>query len=514
MLAPAVISRAGRQRASQANVFPLPSPEGGLNARDALDQMPITDAVELTNWFPDFGRITTRRGFTEHAVGVGSSTVETLADYQAGLVRKLLAAGDGSIYDVTTAGTGVSLASGFTSNRWQTAILNGDQGWVNGVDAPQLFNGTTVAAMTVSGTGLTVTNLVGVHVFKNISFFWETDSADFWYSALSTMGGVLTKFPLNQVAGIGGRIVNVVSWTRDGGDGPDDLIAFILSSGAVAVYQGIDPGADFSIIGVFQIGEPVNIRGTLKVGGDAILVTRDGYAPLSRALPSGRSARGYKVGDKIVSAAIKQVAATAGQFGWQLAHYPEGRYMLVNYPRNTPGKFDQHVVNLETGAWCTFTGMDASCWAHHDNKLFFGADAGRVFQADTGTNDNGSDIVATARQAFTWCGARGARKQLTAVRVILESDAAIPLELSVDKDFALSRDDVDPVLIGEGEGSSLWDVAQWDVSLWADDPKPKIATLARGRIGDSFGLRLRIATKGQSVSWNGSHLIWRRAGIT
>ena len=82
-------------------------------------------------------------------------------------------------------------------------------GLVNGTDTPQQFNGTSVSSLTVTGSGLTSTNLIGITVFKNRTFFWEDDSQDFWYSALNTLGGTVNKFPLSRVGDFGGKLISV-----------------------------------------------------------------------------------------------------------------------------------------------------------------------------------------------------------------------------------------------------------------------------------------------------------------
>lgn len=93
----------------------IPAPIGGWNARDALDKMDASDAVKLVNWIPRGSYVQSRGGYTVLQSGLGGS-VETLAPY-AGNSNLLLAAADGKFWDVTI--TPVTIASGFTSDRWQ-----------------------------------------------------------------------------------------------------------------------------------------------------------------------------------------------------------------------------------------------------------------------------------------------------------------------------------------------------------------------------------------------------------
>ena len=78
--------------AAQAAARPVsvPAPITGWNARDALDEMPATDAVLLDNWYPDYSGCAVRNGFVLYASGVNSSPVRTLAEYNAGAIRHSL----------------------------------------------------------------------------------------------------------------------------------------------------------------------------------------------------------------------------------------------------------------------------------------------------------------------------------------------------------------------------------------------------------------------------------------
>src|SRR6185312_16356173 len=98
----------------------VPAPTGGWNARDPLAAMPPTDAVIMINTFPRTGDVITRNGNVNWVTGM-TGPVETLMEYDGGLANpKLFAAANHVFYDVSIAGTvGVSVASGFTNNRWQ-----------------------------------------------------------------------------------------------------------------------------------------------------------------------------------------------------------------------------------------------------------------------------------------------------------------------------------------------------------------------------------------------------------
>ena len=466
--------------------------------------MKETDAVRLDNLYPGFNQVELRGGYAEHATGVGSGAVETLAVYEAGSVAKMLAAGGGGIEDATSAGAASSLATGFTSNRWQTANFNGQMGLVNGADAPQVYDGSTISAMTVSGTGLTVTNLVGINVFKSRTYYWENNSQDFWYSATNTLGGTLTKFPLSRVGQFGGNLTMMVTWSRDGGDGLDDLAVFVMSSGDAIVYQGSDPGdsANWSLVGVFRLGSPVNIRGAIKVAGEVVVATADGYASLSRALPVGRTAPRANVSDRIVSAVVEQIRLTGSEFGWSMGFYPRKNMLLVNYPATSTGEFNQHVLNLATGAWCRFLDIPARQFVVFQDDLYFAGAGGKTYKADTGFADDGGSIDAEGLTAYSYLGARGRNKMAQLVRPVVASDGTLPLTIDVERDFGVAVKALNPVNFFPADtGSAEWDTATWDVDSWAGESLARDKWLDRGGLGYSFAMRLRYSGANREFKW-------------
>ncbi|MCG8435496.1 MAG: LamG domain-containing protein [Gammaproteobacteria bacterium] len=309
-----------------------------------------------------------------------------------------------------------TLKTGFTIGRWQTANFNAQQLWVNGRDTPQVFNGQTFSNSTISGP-TDVTKLVGVNIFKNRVYVWEEDSQDFWYGATNAIGGVFTKFPLSRVGRKGGKLVFMATWTIDGGEGQDDHAVFVMSTGETLIYKGSSPAdTNWSLIGVFEIGEPLGIRAWTKVGGDILIATREDHVFLGDVL------RNRVKRSKISGKARDDAKLYADNTGWEIINYPQGGMLLVNVPVSSTN-FDQHVLNTVTGAWTTFDGMNARTWATFKGDLVFGGGSGTVFKADTGSDDNGTNISLSCEQAWTDLGAKR-RKLLNTFEPILESSAS------------------------------------------------------------------------------------------
>lgn len=461
------------------------------------------EAVNLVNWFPGQGDCSLRGGFTSHATGLGGS-VETVGEFNAGSTRKMFAAANNNIWDTTSAGAGTSLKSGFTSNRWQWAQFDDATGGarvglVNGADAPQNYNGTTVSAMSISGSGLTPATLDGINIFKNRSYFWASTTQDFWYSATNALGGALTKFPLGRVAGTGGNLISMGTWSRDGGDGPDDLAAFILSSGDVVVYAGDNPGdaAAWGLVGVYKIGAPMGIRACQKVGGDLIIATRNGYVPMSKVLMSREAKQDEALSDKIRKAVLAATRSYSANFGWQVLLYPSANMAIFNVPVSATG-FEQHVVNTLTGAWCKFQGMNAHAWGLYNSLLYFGG-SGVVYKADNGRSDAGVAITASGQTAWNYLGSRKTHKRFVAMRALIETDGALTFAAGLGVDFG-------PIQLQQTESSvagnsSPWDTSPWDTSPWSDESTVNDNWQSAEGIGYNVSARVDVVTSTRSAKW-------------
>lgn len=440
----------------------LPAPVKGWNARDPWPEMDRAEAIQLDNMFPEFDGVRLRRGYDAHATGTGS--VLTLHSYRYGALNKLLAFSNGNIWDVTSTGAATSLDSTVSTGIWSVLNFGPYAIMVNGTDTPRKYDGTAVTTTTYTGTGLTPEGFVGVSSFKNRLFFWEANSLAFWYGGTQNIAGNLEKFDLSYIAALGGKITALGTWSIDAGDGIDDVFVIILSSGQILIYQGTDPGDAnaWALNGIFQIGEPISERGLVKFGGDLVIMTADGYTPLSRALPLGRTNNSVSISDKISGAVKEAVRINKNSTGWQAIQYPKGGYLLFNVPTGIGG-FDQHIMNTSTGAWCRFTNQPAQCWAVHSDNLYFGA-ANGVYRADSGTADNGADIQFDARTAFSQMAAQGRQKRWTMVRPVMRISGQIPLSIRLSIDYGT----VEPsaaTTSGSAPGA-IWDVAIWDVDFW------------------------------------------------
>lgn len=504
-------SNAARTAAVQA-------PVGGWNTRDALDDMPEEDAVLLDNWVPYFGYCAVRNGYTAFCSGLGA-TVKTLIELNAGANRWFIACAGTKIFHITS-GTAIDITGSAVINnaKWQWAQFDDAAGgariaMVNGNNAPLAIypsGGTPVASpLTIAGTGLIPSDLDGICVHKSRSYFWDSGTQDFWYSATNALGGSLTKFPLGRVTGTGGNLVAMSSWTVDGGDGVDDLAVFLLSSGDVFVYAGDDPGENWALIGRYKIGAPVAIRGLAQYGGDLVVITKDGYIPMSANFLAARS-KVQAFSDKITPTVVDAIADNPGDERWEVLVYPGGLKMIINVPVST-NVVQQHVMNTRTGAWCRYIGIPAQTWGIYNDHVYFGSSDGTVYKAEYGATDNGSPITGDGIPAWNYFGSRSRLKHWTAVQPVLRSNGA-----SLSYGIAL-RTDFDPALKPASQGVASAATTAWGSpwgSPWAIGEQVFRAWRGIAGIGYNAGVRLTVSpAANQSVQWLSTNYLFKAGGL-
>ena len=489
-----------------SSVKAIPAPVKGWNVRDALADLDEEYASILDNWFPQEGRVDSRPGYSEYCSGLGGD-VETLAEYISGSARKFLGMANGNVWDISTS-TPSSLSSGYTNNRWDWAMLDTTMGLVNGADNPITYNGTATAAMTVSGP--TITDLIGVHVFQGRSYFWEDNSQSVWYSAVNTMGGTLTEFPLGRIGSFGGKMLAMGSWTHDSGAGPDDYAVFFLSSGDTIVYQGTDPGA-WDVVGRFKLAPLIARRAIIQAGGDLIAVTKDGYVSLMGAITQGRLTDRGIISDQINPAVTDAISKYGGNWGWEAFHYPAGNMLMFNIPRSTNGTYEQHVWNTNTGAPTRFKNIASRTWGLYDDEAYFGGN-GSVYKFDSTREDAGSIIYMDGLCAPTWLGSRARNKHLVMLMPVMAANTTIPLSAKALPDFSA------PDVSFSGNTYPLtgaaWNVAAWNVSNWAGEgTRTQTNWLQAGEYGYNFRTRVKVTGNNQLTRWYSINYMYENGGL-
>lgn len=490
----------------------LPPPTKGWNVRDSLAAMDPQDAVVLDNWFPTGGGVVTRNGYSIFAtvapggafssgfsfgfdIGV-SSPVKTLVELNGGTHRKFIAAANGTISDISGGGLGAPLKSGFANDGWQSTSFLARLFLANGADTLQVYDGTTVADSTF--TGVALNTLMGVVQYQQRLFFWPVNSTQFYFAPLNSISGALSPYDLAAFSPNGGNLVAVTTYSHDGGNGVQDFIVFVMSSGDCLIYFGNDPSdaTAWSLVGRYRISPPVSPRAVCNYGAEAFLTTFDDHVPLQQQLVA------LKLGQlpprsKISNAVQAAVSANFSLFGWQSLYYPRGRYLLFNIP-NPDGTFDQHICN--TGSpdqpWSRFRNQNAFCWGLYNNSLYFGTADGTIYLADNGSLDGTMMVHAVAQQAWNTFG-DPLRKRVTAARPLLQTTGAQAVSFALGYDFG----DLNITnAITAGAAGSPWDTSPWDTTPWSPENTVSQAWRIAGGTGAAIGVGLDVAVT-QPMQW-------------
>ncbi|MFC3231268.1 hypothetical protein ACFOGJ_28730 [Marinibaculum pumilum] len=494
----------------------VPAPVGGWNARDALADMPATDAVILDNWFPGTDRVTLRRGSAAHVTGL-PGPVESLLDYVAADgTGELWAVADGGIYDARAAAAGpLATVSGLSNSRFQSVQIQTAGGKyllaVNGADAPRLYDGSSWS--TASFTGPTVADLVWCNLHQRRLWFGARDSLTAWYLGVNAIGGTATAFPLGGIASLGGYVMAMGTWSRDGGAGSDDVALFLTSEGEAIVYQGTDPSdaATWALVGVFRIGKPIGRRCMIKMGADLVMITQDGYVFASSILSVDRSqSQRVALSSQINAAVNEAVREHGGLPGWQALAYAGGQMLIFNVPTSAATAV-QHVFNTNTRRPCRFTGIDALCWGLLGGHAHFGTADGRVCRFDTGTDDAGTAIAGDALQAFSYFRMPGRVKAFKRVRPIFQSAQAPAVALDLNLDFQIQAPTAAAVPAANAAG--IWGSSKWGQFAWGGGTQTFKGWREVRGFGHAASLRVRVVSDTARPSWLSTDWLFLPGGI-
>lgn len=491
-------------------------PVEGWDTREALSDMPEKRAVILDNWFPSTDKVTVRRGYSSHATGM-SGDVETLLEY-TGVdgTNELFAVNGGAIYDISSAGAvGAAVVSGLTNSRFQQVQIGTSGGQfllcMNGADTPRTYNGSAWANASI--TGPTAANLIWCNLHQRRLWFGEKDSLSAWYLAVNSISGAATEFPLAGLAKKGGYIMAMGTWTRDGGDGQDDVAVFITSEGEIIVYSGTDPSSTstWSLVGVFEIGRPIGRRCMIKAGSDLVIVTQDGFIPMSASLIRDRSqSEMVALSQQINKAVNDAVRDYSTEYGWQPFLYPRGTQMIFNVPQGND-TFHQYVFNTITGAPCRFTGINAVCWGLKGNEAFFGGTDGVVYKYDDGTSDAGTNIEYDALQAFNHFGTQERKKAFKAAEPIFQSNGNPNVAVDLNLDYQIKK--FQGVTAASPSSAATWGVSKWGIGTWGGADQVYRGWRGVRGIGRSAALRIRGETTGPRPSWLATNFLYVPAGM-
>lgn len=478
--------------------IPVPAPTLGMNTRDGVQSLQPTECRSLRNMIAERGKCAIRSGKTAHQTISGASSIGTLFAHEGVSSDVLLAAAGGEIYNAT--GTPSALTSNsYSSDVWSMVQFNDTTVGVNGTDTPFAFDGSSVGASGLSGSGLTISNLRTVHVVGIRMWFTEIDSADVWYLGVNAVTGTLTKFQLSQETK-GGYCVGIYGY------GPYTI--FVMSSGQIVTYQG-DPGTDFSQVKALAAPRPVGYDPGVDVNGEPVIMTASGPLPfetIAKGIDDGSTDQGPW--GKIAPDWAVDFETSGANAGWNAVFF-KGLVILNVQVDSSTSK--QWVFNTRTQSWSYFDGLDGFDFAEIGGTLYVGDKASNQIWTYSGSTDDGASITATIRGGFIYPFQAQVNGQYTSARINASATGSVTAQIQVDTDYRELGIDA-PEIPLSSSGSGPWGES-WGVG-WGTNGQPILRWSGVKGFGRSVAAVAQFNSQADDLEYFGIDLIGARAGIT
>lgn len=330
----------------------------------------------------------------------------------------------------------------------------------------------TASSITVTNVATSALSQVWAH--KSRLWFVQKDTQDAWYLPSEAIGGAATKFPLGSVFNKGGALLFGATWSADSGDGLDDQCVFVSEQGEIAVYQGTDPGSasTWALVGVYEIGKPLDKHAHFRLGGNLAIVAEEGITPITDAVQKDRaalteSALTYPIEDAWQDAiARRSVATPITATLWR-----DQAMLMIGTPSKVDGQEVAFVANARTGAWARYTGWDVRCSVEYDGNLYFGETGGGVYQGETGGDDAGVAYTGVYVPKFSECGTPN-YKQVNFASLTARGRASFGFAMGAFSDYAIGTVPSAPP-IAQTAGVVWGDGTKWGSGAkWGGDGVP------------------------------------------
>ena len=451
-------------------------------------------ASVLENFIPTQTGVRMRGG--AHTVSNAGAPVRSLITYDDGIRQKLFAVTASDIRDVswfdgTPAETVVPGFSGGEPVSAQFTTLGGTYLYVvNGVDRPQLYDGTTWQEVTADSTPMAIKG-VGEDRFSHVwahqsrLFFVVANSMRIWVLPVGQVGGDVSPAPetmeppivdlsMSGVFTKGGRILFGASWSSDSGSGFGDRCIIVTDMGEIAVFEGRDPGDpnNWRKVGQYEISPPLGVNAHIKVGGDVLIATRIGLIPMSGvASKDPLLLETIAISRPIAKSWALEARATGTR--WTIRRWDTTGAVLVMRGGARKECWGAHA---ETGAWFKIKGWDIECCAMHRGRLYFGGKDGFIRQAEATGRDDGEPIIGRYR-GLLQLAPRPGLKRASLARATFATQGEMRFGLRF-----VTRDDQSwptPPLPWSpiSPPQDGWDISRWDQMRWdAGVEEPRIET--------------------------------------
>jgi hypothetical protein len=488
-------------------------------------------ALNLTNFIATPQGATVREGYRVRNTGL-PGYVDTIAGYtpSTGGSNSLFAWSDTGIYDVTSPGAvGAAVVSGLTNALWNTVNMTTSAGQylvcANGVDAVRHYNGSAWVTWTNVGAPANPGEILGVSVstlnhpitHQRRLWFVQENSSKGWYLPVNSVGGTVNAIDFGPAFPRGGRLVQLASWSLDGGNGIRNFLVAVSSNGDLVIYEGTDPSSstDWTISATWRLAAPTADQCLFQMGGDLLYLSVEGLMPLSEYMQDAQTTVALSDAIREVFSSLSETQA--GIDGWQIHDIQSKNLLLVNVPQIDPLRNVQLVYSKITKGWSLFEGWPAQCWETLGTQHFFGgfqevctAFSGYKDGADA-DGEGGSIYTASGQQAFSYLDEISTQKHCTLARVNLTTGSGNPtFVIGANADFSTNP----PQNVGAAAPviASLWNVALWDVDLWSTGSNNYAAWQSIAAHGYCVSITIAMSVL-SPTTWISTDIVYERGGL-
>ena len=438
----------------------------------------------------------------------------------------IIVASDGDIYvfeKISNKYTQVAKKSGYSTSEWRWAYANHQIIMVNGEDNAQqiyvtdyglLTQSVTIQDWAVSGAGSLVFDWVAL-LNAQVCAGYGTDM-NVWYLPVGYVQGTQKDFNIADTSGTfkkGGKIVAAFNISRDSGMNLDAYIGFLTDQGEAIVYSGndLDDPTNIAFHGTYQTGYPLGKTPFINWSGDLIIMTNKGFISAHSIFANGENQNEqYIFSQRINTWVLEQAAQFGGQHGFMGLVVPNEDLVLFNIPQGAD-TFVQAVMNITSGKWSQFEGINAYTMCVAGGNLLFGMSDG-VYQYGISESDT-NFIPLEVWTSYSNCGS-DFLKRINMLQLRHSSSDKINLSFAVYKDFEnqayYNWIDTSDVINSIGETGFIWSIddtpndptpgtAQWDTDYWVGGYGSMVASAdaySASGLGHNFSVRITANVQG------------------
>ncbi len=360
-------------------------------------------------------------------------------------------------------------------------------------------------------TWLQVNALSIVVAHMNRLFFADEKNLAVYYLPLQQRYGPLTVLPLNAIFRRGGNIKAMATWTTDGGMGMDDQLVIFSTNGEIAIYSGVDPDSDFTLVGVFRMEAPMSKWSVMNYGGELYFLNPTGLTPMSASLKTGRE--GVEAADKRVVSRFQRLSvAYRNNPGWELQFNPNTGRAMCNIPQGG-GVYGQMMRSMAKPNWGEWKGVPSRCWGWIEPYLYFGDDNGNVYHMHPNIqSDNGKPIYIDVQTAWSSFKTPALKHFKMILPYIITDGSPVPfVDVLVDFDNSQPKNQPD-ISLADNQGA-MWDTAEWDVDYWVSGTSQWTNWTGVGSLGRVAAVRMTAAVLNCTFSITGWDVLYEEGSV-